>query len=425
MSRAAGDRWLRGLVSRSRRYTNPGRQFFRRLEREFWAELLRPVPGRTAAVDSSLLLLFLAEQSRLSSPEVRVGYDELAEVSGLARSTCQCAVERLIDAGRLVRTSPSPGGGRPHRYKVRWTHTAPHTSRPSPLRFADAIVGTEDDPPPLVSEQSSARAGSCDSPADSLSAALRQSLRSPAWHPLSLGLLAYRLAARLAVSPERRAPVVDLATATGTGRRSARRALRRLERAELVRFERGARTARLVATSETLASLLEAEAVHSGARARQEERRAVRAERIEERRRDVAVASKRGSANRRAERVALARVRGAGPLPWELEAGKEMVGDGVEKSPLTLADRQQVAVEELVDRIVEAVRDALKVTPRDRIVGTVEPEDEWQAAKWLVDELGWPGDWEREREWALDELELEIFGEEPSRADVGTEEVSA
>ncbi|MGB9112190.1 MAG: hypothetical protein WCF24_05630, partial [Acidimicrobiales bacterium] len=133
-------------------------------------------------VDSWLLLLFLDEQSRLSSPEVRVGYSELEEVSGLARSTCQCAVERLIDAGRLVRTSPSPGGGRPHRYKVRWTHTAPHTSRPSPLRFADAIVGTEDDPPPLVSEQSSAGAGSSNSPTDPLAPALRSSLRSPAWH---------------------------------------------------------------------------------------------------------------------------------------------------------------------------------------------------------------------------------------------------
>ena len=85
---------------------------------------------------------------------------------------------------------------------------------------------------------------------------------------------------------------------------------------------------------------------------------------------------------------------------------------GMEDPPLSLADRQQVAVEELVDRIVEAVRGALATTPRDRNVGAVEPEDEWQTAKWLVDELGWPGDWEREREWVLDELELEIFGED-------------
>lgn len=43
-------------------------------------------------------------------------------------------------------------------------------------------------------------------------------------------------------------------------------------------------------------------------------------------------------------------------------------------------------------------------------VGAVEAEDVWQACKWLVDDLGWPEDWERERAWVLEELEIEIFG---------------
>jgi hypothetical protein len=107
-------------------------------------------------------------------------------------------------------------------------------------------------------------------------------------------------------------------------------------------------------------------------------------------------------------------VKAQGPSPWEITEG---AGDG-KGGKASLADRQQAEVEALVDRIVGAVREALGATPRDRSVALAEPEDEWQACKWLMEDLRWPGDWENERDWVLDELEEGIFGGGVNCADV-------
>lgn len=105
-----GLKWLRLLIEKSKEPLKANHSIDHRLARETiaWAES-KPWPGRTGLTDQAVLIAHAKIALRRGQLIYGASVREIAELSGISRTTASIATNRLIDTGFLRKVNPSVG----------------------------------------------------------------------------------------------------------------------------------------------------------------------------------------------------------------------------------------------------------------------------------------------------------------------------